>query len=1091
MTAAQPLQLVAGSSFTFNLALRHVSGLPAGDGGDRGLAVISLDGADMVTHTQFVETGSYIVTAAAPTVAGVYHYRLGVNGRLFINGMVTVDAVVSPGPAAGPGSYLVDAPLSGTVLLETDVAAQFAIFIGDAYGNPAATMPTASDVDIVLQLGIATITISDFSLANGVLTFDLKVTEGGAYTLLVRLFGKDIRGSPFVVNAAETCLPGTAIAEGGLCADCAAGTYSDAVNVVACSACPEFTTSSASATSFLNCSCLPMFWYGPGPRAPGKACIPCLAGAQCAGGDDPPRAAPGYEASDDRSAFVACPRPQSCIGDGRCATGYQGRLCAQCASNYYRLGNTCRKCSGSNALVLVVLLAMVFAFVVAVVWINNRNTKIYGYAAFVIALNTLQAVAIYGTIQLDWHPIAQAVFDIVSLFNLNFDLASPECGLDVGDVWMFKWAATMLMPIVLIIPFSMVALAFTAWLICSLTRSKPRRSYMACTRQAFGAAARGYSQTILLLYLPVMFSALRYVDCTDVGGGIVVMTTNPQRRCYTSSWWSLLPLILSIALFYALSIPLALGALLWREHARLDDLTFGSRYAYLVARYKPHLYWYELMIMARKLAVALAVCAIRSPVAKASLLGMFYACVLVVSAMLQHRPYGTDFHNWLDAVTLGLSQLLLWGGVITSSPLLGNLVVIASISALVVVVIGAVLYEAYRIRTQDEAEADFAVAAATATATDTSAAVFDFGDQALDEFTMADSTLATLRTGFTRCVVRFVGATHFGLGEWIGVETREGRGSGDGSVDGRRYFTCAGFGVRNALFLKSSALAFDASLSLYRLWRNRRVEYRGAPGCLVWLGYQQHPDSVDSALLGAVGAASAGAGGEDGDVPHRLLLGIELDDRAAGHHGGRICFDYDDALVDDAIAAFDDGGMDALGPSSRRPAGHSTHAYDDKPDNSFRPDLVLSAADESLDLAADDSDKDLVLSAADESLDLAADDSDKDLVLSAADESLDLAADDSDKDLVLSAADESLDLAADDSLDLDGSNASDDDLVLSAADDDLALDGSDELDLGLGLGLGSDDDELGLGSDDLDLGLGSDDDLCLGSDDDDLDLDDL
>ena len=60
--------------------------------------------------------------------------------------------------------------------------------------------------------------------------------------------------------------------------------------------------------------------------------------------------------------------------------------------------------------------------------------------------------------------------------------------------------------------------------------------------------------------------------------------------------------------------------------------------------------------------------------------------------------------------------------------------------------------------------------------------------------------------GAERGVVRFVGHTHFKDGVWIGVELERRKTKNDGSIDGKRYFTCSsGYGVfapvRNVVLL--------------------------------------------------------------------------------------------------------------------------------------------------------------------------------------------------------------------------------------------------------------------------------------------------
>lgn len=42
-----------------------------------------------------------------------------------------------------------------------------------------------------------------------------------------------------------------------------------------------------------------------------------------------------------------------------------------------------------------------------------------------------------------------------------------------------------------------------------------------------------------------------------------------------------------------------------------------------------------------------------------------------------------------------------------------------------------------------------------------------------------------------RGIVRYIGATQFATGEWVGIELDDATGKNDGSVQGVRYFECA------------------------------------------------------------------------------------------------------------------------------------------------------------------------------------------------------------------------------------------------------------------------------------------------------------
>ncbi len=52
-------------------------------------------------------------------------------------------------------------------------------------------------------------------------------------------------------------------------------------------------------------------------------------------------------------------------------------------------------------------------------------------------------------------------------------------------------------------------------------------------------------------------------------------------------------------------------------------------------------------------------------------------------------------------------------------------------------------------------------------------------------------------------IVRFVGQTHFAIGDWVGVELEDDGGKNDGSVQGTRYFDCE---MGRGMFVRPAAL---------------------------------------------------------------------------------------------------------------------------------------------------------------------------------------------------------------------------------------------------------------------------------------------
>lgn len=56
-----------------------------------------------------------------------------------------------------------------------------------------------------------------------------------------------------------------------------------------------------------------------------------------------------------------------------------------------------------------------------------------------------------------------------------------------------------------------------------------------------------------------------------------------------------------------------------------------------------------------------------------------------------------------------------------------------------------------------------------------------------------------------RGTVAYVGATLFATGKWVGVILDEAKGKNDGTVQGRRYFTCE---ENHGIFVRQSQVCF-------------------------------------------------------------------------------------------------------------------------------------------------------------------------------------------------------------------------------------------------------------------------------------------
>ena len=156
------------------------------------------------------------------------------------------------------------------------------------------------------------------------------------------------------------------VVEAGLvsCVACSPGTESLELSLDPCvglSVCPPNTLRliSNESSGAVPCVCDRGFWVPSGQE--NQECIPCPVGGVCPGGVVRPVAGPGFFPEEGGSTlFLACPNVEACQGNGACAPGYQGRLCAQCADGYYALRGKCYACNeGVNAAVTALLLLVV------------------------------------------------------------------------------------------------------------------------------------------------------------------------------------------------------------------------------------------------------------------------------------------------------------------------------------------------------------------------------------------------------------------------------------------------------------------------------------------------------------------------------------------------------------------------------------------------------------------------------------------------------------------------------------------------------------------------------------------------------------
>lgn len=191
----------------------------------------------------------------------------------------------------------------------------------------------------------------------------------------------------------------------------------------------------------------------------GSICIGCPVGAECSDiGETFPINAAGYFPVDNET-FIQCSPADACppgkasagkmTGSFDCAAGYKGLRCGDCALGYYKSGDICAKCATTQldiGLVIPIALLILAGLLVAMITIRKVDLGFFS-----ILVTFVQTIAIFEAFQLKWPASVTEMYRIFSAFNLNVDLASPECFMGDGasQSYELKYYGTLALPLVL------------------------------------------------------------------------------------------------------------------------------------------------------------------------------------------------------------------------------------------------------------------------------------------------------------------------------------------------------------------------------------------------------------------------------------------------------------------------------------------------------------------------------------------------------------------------------------------------------------------------------------------------------------------
>ena len=371
----------------------------------------------------------------------------------------------------------------------------------------------------------------------------------------------------------------------------------------------------------------------------GVACVACPPGGDCRGGDEL-LAKPGWwRSAEEAQRVFACPTKSACLpgnatGDAACAEGYEGPVCAVCASGFRQWGRACVPCDDEATYALPIFGMVAFS---AFLWyifreppggppgdapaaglasedargdapvkeppvkesaVASDGAEDRAMALFSSLVFIAQCLGLLKEYDVAFPDGVDRVLDALDLTNLNLSALAPGCTDDSVNFYRSFVVGVSVPP----------AIVCACALVYHRAEAARRRHYAAfprrtrtehdayeslkrrCARNAAWLLTLAYSGTAKTTFQ--LYNERRLDTGSFLRRDYSINVDGSGARVY-----SLFSGVGAVALLaYSVGIPLAIAALLFRgaRGNKLDDETFKQKYGFLYAAYKPSFVAWEL-----------------------------------------------------------------------------------------------------------------------------------------------------------------------------------------------------------------------------------------------------------------------------------------------------------------------------------------------------------------------------------------------------------------------------------------------------------------------------------------------------------------
>eukprot|EP00741_Cyanophora_paradoxa_P012101 tig00020592_g11693.t1 len=446
----------------------------------------------------------------------------------------------------------------------------------------------------------------------------------------------------------------------------------------------------------------------------GKECRACPTGASCVFGGSDVRPLKGFWQSPyDPHHFLQCVN-QACLTDYAngvlnktgaadlvsanltnaqffglaepCTEGYNGNLCTVCDDGWGRRSDfECQQCLAPVYSRLLAAAVITFLIVIAA-FLIRKHIKSFGKQVkderggilLKIFFDYLQLISMAKAFQIRWPAVfTDLLYLQTSIANPLDALMSIDCmfDLNVSSRVIRPFYARVIgwisIPLLCVLIPCVILVAQPAWHRFRSWRRRVTPSDSDSARTRSHARDNYYVSVVVSLYLvhpQITQKMFKLFSCRDLGGGRSYLQQDMKVDCNTLEFrlwqWGLgAPAIV----VYGFGIPVAAFLVLYRNRHRLEETAFKRKFSFLYRGYKQRCWYWECVVIVRKLFVAVVVSVLDGRPQVQGLVGLgILLATLVVKLKL--KPWDSALLELVDFCGLLVATVTIYAGLFFYTP---------------------------------------------------------------------------------------------------------------------------------------------------------------------------------------------------------------------------------------------------------------------------------------------------------------------------------------------------------------------------------------------------------------------------------------